>query len=336
MLPGRDKRSIGRGDRVPPRAGRPTAPRLPGVERRAPCVILPAMATPKPTPAAPAPTTAVYDVDTPTFERDVVLRSKTVPVLVDLWATWCGPCKQLSPVLEKIVAEMRGKLVLAKIDIDKNPEVADLFQVQSVPMVVLIKDGKMADGFVGALPEAEIRRFLEPFLGPAANPLERADALEKDGKVADAIALLREHVRAQATDGAARLVLARLLLDQGETEEAQRTFGLLAQADKDSDAGRALAARFAPKQDSGELDALGRKVTESPDDLGARVAWGRALVAAGRHEEGLAALFEAARRDVHHDGDAPRKALVEAFERIGWSNPLVRDAQRRLSLLLAS
>jgi thioredoxin-like negative regulator of GroEL len=166
--------------------------------------------------------------------------------------------------------------------------------------------------------------------------MERADALEKDGKAADAIALLSAHVRSKPEDGAAKLVLARLELDAGEGESARKLFDSLAEPDKESDAGKALAARFAFQEHAGELDALARKVEAAPSDLDARIAWGRALVAAGEHEKGLGVLLAAAQQDVHFDSDAPRKALVEAFGAIGWSNPLVRDHQRRLSLILAS
>ena len=287
-----------------------------------------------------APTTPdphVIDVDAASFPKEVVERSKTQAVLVDLWATWCAPCRTLSPVLEKLAKESAGQFVLAKIDIDANPELADAFGVQSVPTVMLVKQGQLVDGFLGALPEAEIRSFLAKHLGPAVNPLERADELEKDGKVDEAISLLRDHVRKFANDGAARLALARLLLDQGEKEEALRVFGLLAAADKESEAGRALAERFAfAEQHAGELARLERTVREAPADLAAAIAYGRALVAAGEHEAGLETLMAAARKDLGFDGGAPRKALVEAFGIVGSSNPLVREYQRKLSLLLAS
>ncbi|MFM7298932.1 MAG: thioredoxin [Planctomycetota bacterium] len=133
----------------------------------------------------------IVDVTVENFEAEVVRRSMQVPVLVDFWATWCGPCKTLVPILEKVARELAGKLVLAKIDIDKNPEIAELFQIQSVPTVVLMKQGRPVDAFMGAQPEAAVRKLLEKHIpGAAPDPLAEAAKLEAAGKREEAITLL--------------------------------------------------------------------------------------------------------------------------------------------------
>src|SRR5438105_5120435 len=138
----------------------------------------------------------ILDVSAETFQKDVVDRSRTTPVLLDLWATWCGPCKALSPTLETLAREMAGRLVLAKVDVDQNPEIADALGAQSIPTVALLVGGKIVDGFVGAEPEAKIRAMLARHLGPPGpDAIEEALALEKAGDVQAAIAALRAHLR---------------------------------------------------------------------------------------------------------------------------------------------
>ena len=280
----------------------------------------------------------VVDVTAATFEAEVVLRSKEVPVLVDFWATWCGPCRTLTPILEKLAAELDGRFVLAKVDIDANPELADIFRIQSVPSVLLLKGGKLLDGFMGAQPEASVRRFLEPHLPPPlVDELEAVRALEADGQRAEAITALRAALREERVDaGAGRLLLARLLLEEGKPEEARLVFEKLAAGEQDSEEGKAIAAKLRFSRHRADLAALESQLAAEPGDIAARLAYGRALIAAGQHAQGLESLYEAARRDLHFQQDAPRKALIEAFDAVGFDQPLTLEYQRRLSLLLTS
>jgi putative thioredoxin len=257
-----------------------------------------------------------------------------VPVLIDFWATWCGPCKTLSPVLEKLAREMNGRFVLAKIDIDANAELADVFRIQSVPSVILLKEGRIADGFLGALPEVQIRKFLEQHLGPAAlDPLAQAAKLETDGQRAQAIDVLRAHLQ-RASDSKARVMLARLLIAEGKVEEARKVFAKVEGADRDTDEAKAIAARLDAAGKLGDLAKLEADAAREPQSAAAQLALGKALVAANRYDEGLERLIEAAKLDLHHDGDAPRKALIEVFNVLGQADPRTLEYQRRLSMLL--
>ena len=285
---------------------------------------------------AGAPT--IFDVDARNFEAQVLLRSRSTPVLVDFWATWCGPCKALSPVLEKLAKEMNGAFVLAKVDIDKSPELAEIFQIQSIPSVLLLKGGRFVDGFLGALPEAQLRQFLSKHLGPLTSPAEAARKqaleLEAQGKRAEALQLLRAHTKTQHGDEESRLLLARMLLAEGKGEEGQLVFDKLSPAVRESAEGLALANQLQFGQKKGDLERLAALVKSSPDDLGRALEFGKALVASGKHEQGLEVLFAAAEKDLTYSEGAPRKALIETFGILGWENPLVVEYHKRLSVLL--
>lgn len=171
------------------------------------------------------------DVTDATFESSVIERSKTVPVVVDLWAPWCGPCKTLGPILEREVAATDGAVELAKVNIDENPQVAATFQVQSIPAVYALRDGKVIDGFVGALPEAQVAQFVAQL----APPPSETDVLVGNGDEAS----LRQALESEPAHQGAVVGLARLLVDRGETEEA---LALLARIPENADT-RTLAAR---------------------------------------------------------------------------------------------
>lgn len=277
----------------------------------------------------------VVDVTVESFQKEVVDRSRQLPVLVDFWATWCGPCKTLGPILEKLARELAGKFVLAKVDVDQNPEIAELFQIQSVPTVMLLKGARPVDGFMGAQPEAAVRKFLEHHIGPSGpTPLEQAAKLEGEGKRGEAIALLRKLLAQNPGDSAARLVLARLLVADAQLAEAQQVFAQLAGEVLESDEAKAIAAQLAAASKVGELAALEAAVARAPQDIAARLALGRGLIAASKYERGLEELLSAAKLDLTFDGGAPRKAMIEVFNLLGQSDPLVLEYQRRLMMLL--
>ncbi len=281
-------------------------------------------------------TAAILDVTVETFQKEVVERSRRTPVLIDFWAPWCGPCKTLGPMLEKLAREFAGSFTLAKIDIDRNQELAEVFQIQSVPTVLLLKDGRLADGFAGALPEAQIRRFLEQHLGlKKADPVQEAAKLEAEGKRAEALELLAAHLSTAPSDAKARLMAARLCAAEGRLDEARAHFEQVQGDLRESDEAKALAAQFeAASQSAGAASQLEAAVAANPSDVAARLAYGKALVAASKHGEGLEQMLEAAKLDLAHDDGAPRKAMIEVFNLLGWSDPLVLDYQRRLSMLL--
>ncbi len=279
-------------------------------------------------------TATVLDVTTPTFEKEVIERSRKTPVLVDFWATWCGPCRTLSPVLEKLAAEAQGAWALAKVDIDGSPELAEAFGIQSVPTVALLKDGKVVDGFLGAQPEPKIRALLARHVVPQRDPVADALAFEREGKPAEAIALLRAQAKSDRNDARARAQLARLLALSGAAGEAELLLDALPEVERESDAARAARAILGAQDHAGDVEKLRSAVAASPGDVAARLALGRALLAARRFEEAVPELFEAARRDLAFHGGEPKTALLEAFTALGEEHPLTTEYRRKLSVLL--
>lgn len=281
----------------------------------------------------------VVDVVLSNFEKEVVEKSTRVPVVVDFWAEWCQPCKTLGPILEKLAVEMEGRFVLAKVDVDRNPELAQAFRVQSIPMVMLLKNGRPLDAFAGALPEAQLRAFLEPHLGAAgggSGPLDQARKLEEAGRLGEALELLEAHLAADPDDATVRVEVVHLLLGLGELERARAVFDELAEEDQESKEAKTVAAQLELLEGAGDVDALRAELEANPKDVGKRIALGRSLVAAGQVEEGLEELLQAAMRDLDYEDGLPRKAMLEVFQALGPDDPLTLSFQQRLSVLLCS
>jgi len=289
--------------------------------------------------AAPLPDSPVLDVSVTTFEKEVVQRSLKTPVLVDFWATWCGPCKTLGPLLEKLAREAAGAFVLAKIDIDKNPELAEAFGVQSVPTVVLVAGGQVVDGFVGAQSEAQVRELLARngvAAGPQADPVQEALALEKAGKLEEAVVALRNHVVMGGGDARARAQLARLCAIAGRTDEAKKLYATLPESERETDAAKAAKGLLDLAAQAGDLAPLEAAVRAAPGDVAAQLALGRGLLAARQFERGVETLWNAAQADLGFNGGEPKTALLEALGLLGDEHPLTRTYRRKLSVLLCS
>ncbi len=281
----------------------------------------------------------VFDATTDRFEADVIQRSLQVPVLIDFWATWCGPCKSLGPILEKLAAEYHGAFELAKVDVDKEQQLAAAFQIRSVPTVILAKDGQLVDGFPGALPEGQLREFLkhhgiEPAPAQAEEPEAAAPAAPVDPHAE--VMRLRKAVEAAPEDDALKLDLALALLATGGAHEAEKLLDALpANLATDDRAVRARARLgfAALLQDAPPREVLEATIASNPADLRARHLLGVRRIVSGDAEAGLEQFLEMLRRDRNFEDGLPRKALIDAF-RVVEDEDLVGRYRRRMSSLL--
>lgn len=298
-----------------------------------------------PIPSAPGALDPVRDVDLSNFMVDVVEASRERLVIVDFWATWCGPCKQLTPVLEKLVRSYQGAVLLAKIDIDRNPQIAQQMGVQSVPAVFAIHQGRPLDGFMGALPESQLKAWLDKILtATGGNPtadlesaLKQAEAYLAEKKIIEAQSIFGEVMEADPANAAAYAGVVRCLLALGDPESAKQMFdeapGELV-AHKAFDPIRAAFELAAQAQDTGAVDELRRTVEANPADLQARYDLSLACFAANLREEAVDQLLEIVKRNRAWNEDAARKQLVKLFEAFGATDPLTIAARKRLSSIL--
>jgi len=284
----------------------------------------------------------VKDTTTQGFMKDVIEESKRQPVLVDFWAEWCGPCKQLTPVLEKAVKAAKGKIKLAKMDIDKHPAIPGQMGIQSIPAVIAFVNGQPIDGFMGALPESQIVAFIERMTkgklgGEAQDSLKAADEALAAGDVQTAIELYAQVLSEEATSIPALAGLARAYVDAGAFDEAKQTLALVPEA-KHGDAAVA-AARSALEvaeqaQSAGPIGELEQKVAANPLDHQARFDLAVALNAAGKREQAVDELLAIVKRDRKWNDDGARKQLVQFFEAWGPTDEATVGGRRKLSSVL--
>jgi len=297
--------------------------------------------------ATPAPADdLIKNTTTQTFMRDVIEASKVQPVLVDFWAPWCGPCKQLTPVLEKVIRAAKGKAKLVKMDIEADPaifqQLAQQMGIQSIPAVIAFAKGQPVDGFLGALPESQITAFVERLIkdrigGEEKDLLAAADAALTDGDAAGAADLYAQ-VLAEDPDNVHALAgLARCYIEAGNIEQAKQTLALIP-ANKHGDtavaAARAALELAEQALSLGPLTELEQKVSANPLDHQARFDLALALNAAGRREDALDHLLEIVRRDRNWNDDGARKQLVQLFEAWGPTDEVTLTGRRRLSSIL--
>ncbi|HLI10244.1 MAG TPA: co-chaperone YbbN [Alphaproteobacteria bacterium] len=287
----------------------------------------------------------IKDTSTATFMADVIDASRTVPVIVDLWAPWCGPCRQLGPLLEKVVREAKGKLRLVKVNIDENPQIAQQFRVQSIPAVFAVAEGRVVDGFVGALPESQVRAFAQRLMaaggGEADDQIGEAVAQAKQlldaGDVGTASALFGQILQHEPENLSAMAGLARCHVMAGDVGQAKKILdGIPAEKADDAEIAAARSALELAEQasKSGPLDELRAKVAAQAGDLQARFDLANALFAAGQQEEAVEQLLEIVKRNRAWNEEAARKQLVKLFEALGPTHPLTATGRRRLSSLL--
>lgn len=288
---------------------------------------------------------ATKDTTTKGFVIDVIEESKTQPVLVDFWAPWCGPCRQLTPVLEKVVGATKGKVKLVKLNIDEHPTIPGQMGIQSIPAVIAFKGGRPIDGFMGALPESQVKQFIEQVTGGAIGPSEvehalaAADALLADGEPAAAAEAYTEALAIEATNVRALAGLAQAYLKVGDIEKAK---GMLANIpEAELTAAPIVAARaaieLAEKSAAlGDLAPLMARIEADPADHQARFEFAIGLAAAKRREEAVDHLIEIVRRDRNWNEAAARKQLVQFFEAWGGDDDMTLYGRRRLSAILFS
>lgn len=277
----------------------------------------------------------VFDATTETFEAEVLRKSLEVPVLVDFWATWCGPCKTLGPILEKLAGEYNGAFVLAKVDVDKEQQIAAAFQIRSVPTVFLVKGGQLVDGFPGALPEGQLREFLASHgVVPAEGALPDEEPAPLDPQAQ--VAALREAISAEPDKDELKLDLVLALLKTGEAPEAERLLDALPANLATDD--RAVKARArlgfaAALKDAPSPEALRTAVQADPDDLRARHLLGVHALVAGDSEQALEQFLDMLKRDRAYEDGLARKSLIDAF-RVIEDEALVSQYRRKMSSLL--
>ncbi|WP_244487975.1 thioredoxin [Aureimonas sp. Leaf454] len=288
----------------------------------------------------------IKDTTTAKFSADVIQESRRQPVLVDFWAPWCGPCKQLTPVLERVVTAAGGRVKLVKMNIDEHPSVAGQLGVQSIPAVFAFVNGQPVDGFMGALPESEVKAFIDRLGGtgpadadPIAAALEEAKALLAGHDVTQAAELFSVILQHEADNVPALAGLAECYLAMGDAVRARAVLDAVP-ADKASDpAVSGISTRLKLAEEIAELGdpvALQARIEGDADDHQAR--YDLALIAQARGQRDVAAghLLEIIRRDRGWNEDGARKKLLEFFEAWGGGDPATKDARRKLSTLLFS
>ncbi|MGE4279707.1 MAG: thioredoxin [Magnetospirillum sp.] len=300
------------------------------------------------TPAATASAAGdlIKDGSAATFAIDVIEASLKIPVIVDFWATWCGPCKQLGPALEKIVREARGAVRMVKIDVDKNQELAAQLRIQSVPTVYAFANGRPVDGFTGAQPESQLRAFVQRLTKGAEQPtlaelLEEAKALLAEGDAETAAQAFQQILGEDPNNGAAMAGLLRCLMAVGDFDNvAQMLAQLPPELAKNAEVAAVKTAlelqQAAASAGSGESAGLRRRLADNPDDHQARLDLAMAYYGAGEVEAAVDELLDLFGRDRTWSEEAARKQLLKIFEALGGGHPVTLRGRRRLSALLFS
>ena len=293
-----------------------------------------------------APQSAPVDVTMDNFMAEVIEGSKSTPTIVQFWAPWCGPCKQLGPVLEKVVGASGGKVRMVRVNIDDNQQIAQQMRVQSVPTVYGFVDGQPVDGFAGAQPESNVKQFVEKLssMGGAgadvASMLEAAEAALASGDHGTAMMQFQEVMSAAPESVAALAGVVRCLSASGDNAGAREVIDQLNDEYREDPAMQSAiaAVELAEKasESAGELDAAKAAVEADPNDLAARQEYALALYAVGANAEAMAQLLESIRIERGWNDDAARLQLLEFFATLGAANPDVIAARRKLSTLLFS
>ena len=300
--------------------------------------------------SGPAPQVAadlIKDTTTQTFVKDVIEESKRQPVLIDFWAPWCGPCRQLTPIIEKAVRAAKGKVKLVKMNIDEHPAIPGQMGIQSIPAVIAFVNGQPADGFMGAVPESQVTAFIDKLTAGMAAPgepniaeiLQEAEAVLAEGDAATAAQIYAEVLAVDATNIAALAGLAKCYMTTGAIEQAKQTLALVPESKRGEAAVKAVQVSIDLAEQAsalGPVTELEQKVAANPLDHQARFDLATALNASGNRPEATNHLLEIFKRDRKWNEDSARKQLVQFFEAWGPTDEATVDGRKRLSTILFS
>ncbi|WP_430422470.1 tetratricopeptide repeat protein [Phenylobacterium sp.] len=284
----------------------------------------------------------IKDTTDASFMADVVEASKEVPVIVDFWAPWCGPCRQLGPALEKAVTAAKGAVKLVKIDIDKNPAYAGQLRVQSIPAVFAFVDGRPVDGFMGALPDSQVKQFVDRLAksGAGVSPADELLAMAKEslelGDPGGAAQAYAQVLQMDPTNVKAIGGMARVLQQAGDLEQAREVLELAPPDAKDPDIDAVRAALALAAEAPSETAEFEQRLARDPDDHEARLELAKALAASGKMHEAVDELIESIGRDREWNDQAARKQLLTIFEAAGHMSEVAKQGRRKLSSILFS
>src|ERR1700726_622836 len=297
--------------------------------------------------AAPAADGLIKETTTQAFVKDVIEESRRQPVLVDFWAPWCGPCRQLTPILEKAVRAAKGKVKLVKMNIDEHPAIPGQMGIQSIPAVIAFANGQPADGFMGAIPESQVNAFIDKLAKgmPAAGEpnvaelVKEAEAVLAEGDTATAAQIYAEVLAADPTNIAALAGLAKCYVATGAIEQAKQTLVMVPESKRNDPAVKAVQAAIDLAEQAkalGPVSELEQKVAANPLDHQARFDLAIALNASGKRAEATQQLLEIVKRDRKWNEDGARKQLVQFFEAWGPTDEATVEGRKRLSTILFS
>jgi putative thioredoxin len=298
--------------------------------------------------AAPQPASdLIKETTTQTFVKDVIEESKRQPVLIDFWAPWCGPCRQLTPILEKSVRAAKGRVKLVKMNIDEHPAIPGQMGIQSIPAVIAFVNGQPADGFMGALPESQVNAFIDKITKgvPAAGEpniaeiINEAEAVLAEGDAATAAQIYAEALAVDATSIPALAGLAKCYLLTGAVDQAKQTLEMVPETKRNDAAVKAVQAAIDLAEQAksvGPVTELEQKLATNPLDHQARFDLATALNAMGKRREATDHLLEIVKRDRKWNDDGARKQLVQLFESWGGTDEATVEGRKRLSTILFS